>query len=463
MLFNSPAFVFLFLPIVLAGFLLLRKAGSWAIGWLTAASLVFYSVWDPPYVTLILASIGFNFLMGRAIATAASNRLSKTLMIAGIGANLGVLFVFKYAAFAAGIFGYDAFRLVLPLGISFVTFQKIAYLADCHRDRTYEPSLLRYALFVTFFPQLIAGPIVHHGEVLPQFRKEKLTVRTNDLLFGAMTFVLGLSKKVIVADGISGMANASFDMAATGQHVGMAGAWIGAILFAFQIYFDFSGYSDMAIGLARMFGIQLPINFDTPYRSTNIIDFWRRWHMTLSRFLRDYLYIPLGGNRKGPARRYMNLLLTMLLGGLWHGASWNFVVWGGLHGGYLVANHVWRERRPENGKSRLISWALTFVAVVYAWVWFRSATPSAALDLTVSMTGGHGIGFALVSRRIFLIVLLLGILTFALPDTRQIVERLESQPRPRLALWSCILGILFFLDVKSFFATVESPFIYFNF
>src|SRR4029078_9582961 len=236
--------------------------------------------------------------------------------------------------------------IILPLAISFFTFQQIDYLADLYQNKAYVPSLLKYFLFNTFFPQLIAGPIVHHGEIIPQFENKKIfQLNARNLAIGFTIFFMGLFKKVAIADNIAPIANQVFHLANIGVTPTFWEAWTGAFIYSFQLYFDFSGYSDMAIGLACLFGISLPINFNSPYKATNIIDFWRRWHITLSRFLRDYLYIPLGGHRLGSGRRYANLVITMLLGGLWHGASWTFVVWGGLHGVYLMINHGWRHLR----------------------------------------------------------------------------------------------------------------------
>jgi len=296
-------------------------------------------------------------------------------------------------------FQWQPERIVLPLAISFFTFQQIAFLVDAFRGNTREYGFLHYCLFVTFFPQLIAGPIVHHKEMLPQFKQEE---RDTSLLMrfsvGLSIFAIGLFKKTIIADGVGLYADAVFDAVASGTHLTFFEAWGGALAYTFQLYFDFSAYSDMAVGLARLFGIRLPVNFFSPYKATSIIEFWRLWHVTLSRFLRDHLYIPLGGNRKGRTRRYVNLMITMLLGGLWHGAGWTFMVWGGLHGLYLVINHAWRRftrvllpgnvrRRSFPGVARLV----TFLSVVVAWVFFRADSLSVAWRILRTMTGVDGI------------------------------------------------------------------------
>ena len=278
---------------------------------------------------------------------------------------------------------------MLPLGISFFTFTQIAYLVDIYRAEPAGASYPKYLLFVTFFPHLIAGPILHHRETMSQFGR-RLTPTAENFAVGLTIFAIGLFKKVILADGIAPYVAPVFDAAAQGKSLTLLEAWSGALAYTLQLYFDFSGYSDMAIGLARLFGVTFPLNFASPYKATSIIDFWRRWHMTLSRFLRDYLYIPLGGNRRGPARRYANLMITMLLGGLWHGAGWTFVIWGGLHGLYLVINHLWRAAGLRIG-SRALAGAVTFIAVVIAWVFFRASSVEAASHILAGMAGLNGV------------------------------------------------------------------------
>ncbi len=405
MLFNSPHFIFLFLPITLSVFFALaRRDRRSALVWLTAASVFFYAWWNPPYVVLILASMLFNYAVGAALSR---NRGGKRLLALGIAANLILLGYYKYANFFVDNLNaviHSDLRLepvLLPLGISFFTFQQVAYLVDAHRGETKEYDVIQYGLFVTFYPQLIAGPIVHHAEILPQFDgRRPFRFRADDMAAGVTVFLCGLFKKVVIADTVAVYASPLFDYAALVRPVTFCEAWCGVLAYALQIYFDFSGYSDMAVGLGRMVGIRIPVNFDAPYRATSPIEFWRRWHMTLSRFLRDYLYIPLGGGRRGTARRYVNLMATMLLGGLWHGASWNCVIWGGLHGLLLSMNHVWRGRRgPAGGTDRpgdgpFSTWAgrlLTFLAVCVAWVFFRSRDLTAAFDLLGAMAGMNGV------------------------------------------------------------------------
>jgi alginate O-acetyltransferase complex protein AlgI len=406
MLFNSYVFIFVFLPLTLAGFFMLgRIKPILAAAWLTAASLVFYGWWSPVYVGLLALSIFFNYACGVMIARAGTRKSKKRLLIFSVAGNLAVLGYFKYANFFAASIGHltgaslSLGEIILPLGISFFTFTQIAFLADAYYGKAREYNFVHYGLFVTYFPHLIAGPVLHHAEMMPQFqRRETYRFNFENVSVGATIFVIGLFKKVMIADEIGVYAKPMFDAAATGVTLTAVEAWCGALAYTFQLYFDFSGYSDMAIGLSRLFGVVLPLNFHSPYKAVNIIDFWRRWHMTLSRFLRDYLYVPLGGNRKGPARRYVNLMLTMALGGLWHGAGWTFVAWGTLHGVYLAVNHGWRTLRVWLGQDldkstaigRACSCLLTFVAVVVGWVFFRAADFSTAIAMLKAMAGFNG-------------------------------------------------------------------------
>lgn len=407
MLFNSYVFIFLFLPIAAAIFFVLGNKGWYrvALGWLVCASLLFYGWWNPYYIILLLASIGVNYLLGLQLNAVMSSSARKILLISGCTFNLGLLGFFKYYDFfienlnrwsgASVPFLY----LALPLAISFFTFQQIAYIVDVYKGKDCEKRLLNYTLFVSFFPQLIAGPIVYHTETLPQFvRPETFRFEPRNLAIGFSIFTIGFAKKVLVADNFALYANPVFAEAAAGTLLSILESWSGAIAYSFQLYFDFSGYSDMAIGLALIFGICLPINFNSPYRATNIIDFWRRWHMTLSRFLRIYLYIPLGGNRRGNTRRFTNVIITMLLGGLWHGAGWTFVLWGGLHSIYILCNHGWHALRSLIGQDlshstrigRIISRVITFVAVTVAWACFRADSTDTALGMIRGMMGFNG-------------------------------------------------------------------------
>ena len=343
MLFSSFIFILLFLPATLLGWHIASRVagGRFVLGVLVVASLFFYGWWNPAYLALLLVSITGNYVLGLMLH---QDQQSRIHLAAGITFNLGLLGYFKYAEFfSIGGTEYGSWRLedvALPLAISFFTFQQIAYLVDVYRGESAERDPLRYVLFVSFFPQLIAGPIVHHKEMLPQFLGMGRTgVTSRNLAIGGSIFLLGLGKKVLIADSLGGFADPMFNAVTAGVDPTLFEAWGVTLAYTFQIYFDFSGYSDMAIGLGAMFGLRLPINFNSPYKATSIIDFWRRWHMTLSRFLRDYLYIPLGGSRRNVPGRYVNLMIVMLLGGLWHGAGWTFILWGGVHGIYLVINH----------------------------------------------------------------------------------------------------------------------------
>jgi len=407
MLFNSYVFIFAFLPVTFAGaFLFGRKNPGCAALWLGAASLVFYGAWDPRFVPLLLGSILFNYYAGLQISRQREagrlDRARRTL-IAGVVADLALLGCFKYANFFVASANRlldtsgPALDIVLPLGISFFTFTQIAFLVDVGRGNAREYRFTHYLMFVTYFPHLIAGPLYHHAQMMPQFAKAQ-TYRLDLANVGAglSIFILGLAKKVLIADSLAQYATPVFAAAGQGGLM-FAEAWIGALAYTLQLYFDFSAYSDMAIGLALMFNVRLPLNFNSPYKATSMIEFWRRWHMTLSAFLRDYLYIPLGGNRRGKARRHLNLAVTMLLGGLWHGAAWTFVAWGGLHGLYLVVNHGWRAVKAKLGwgeggrAARVGAGALTFLAVVIGWVIFRADGFASAWEMLHAMAGGNGL------------------------------------------------------------------------
>jgi D-alanyl-lipoteichoic acid acyltransferase DltB (MBOAT superfamily) len=448
MLFNSGIFLFAFLPVALAGyFLVLKLAGKLPSQlWLFAASLFFYGWWNPAYLVLILASMGFNYLIGGRLQT----RREKPLLVLGLAANLLVLGYYKYTAFfisnvnVLGGTSFDIPHIILPLGISFFTFQKIAFLVDCYkREVPREQNWINFGLFISFFPQLIAGPIVHHKEMMPQFDKPK-SFSAESLAVGLCLLTIGLFKKTIIADALDVYVTPLFAAAAL-RPLHFVEAWAAMLTYTFQIYFDFSGYSDMALGLGKMFGVRLPVNFFSPYKSENIIAFWRRWHMTLSRFLRDYLYIPLGGNRKGPLRRYFNLFATMLLGGFWHGAQWSFLIWGGLHGAYLIINHLWHHYRPALIYPAMMPWmgrVITFLAVAAAWVFFRAESARSALSVLASLTHVHDLDGlsplqvlvgpknplramfgAAPANRLGLILLLCFIVCWAFPNSIEIMRR----------------------------------------
>ncbi len=410
MLFNASEFIFGFFPITLLVFIVLLNKGMHrqSLAWLVVVSLFFYGWWKPPYLALICMSIGINYFLGLnlcALNSKLSDKHRKLLLYFGVTANLASIAWFKYAGFLTENINsildtdYNFGTIILPLAISFFTFQQVAYLVDAYRGETEEHNFLNYSLFVTFFPQLIAGPIVSHKEMLPQFfTTDARRFNYHNLAIGLAIFAMGLFKKVVIADGVAIHANITFDAAASGQTLSFLEAWSGSLAYTLQLYFDFSGYSDMALGLARVFGICLPLNFYSPYKAASIIDFWRRWHITLSRFLREYLYFSIGGNRNGKLQRYRNLFITMLLGGLWHGAAWTFVLWGALHGIYLVINHAWRSYRTSlksgNWLSKLLEQGfyrtITFLAIVVAWVYFRAESLDVAHNVLAGMFGLNG-------------------------------------------------------------------------
>ncbi len=390
MIFNSYEFIFLFLPLVVISyyFLINQRLLIGAKGLLIFASFFFYSWWNIAYLPLLLLSLLFNYIIGNFLNDNIPPKISKKLLLTfAICANISFLGYFKYADFFITNINttlnsqIPLLHLALPLGISFITFQKIAYLVDSYRGTTKEYNFLNYILFVSFFPQLIAGPIVHHAQIMPQFAsKRNLIKQYNNLATGIFIFSIGLFKKTVLADNFAIIANSGFN---TTSQLQLIEAWITSLSYTFQLYFDFSGYTDMAIGSALLFNIKLPLNFNSPYKALNIQDFWRRWHITLSTFLRDYIYIPLGGNRKGQLRLYSNLLTTFIIGGFWHGAGWTFILWGLLHGLALVIQRTWQH---INLKIPIfIAWFITFNFINLTWIFFRANTVQHALAIMQSM------------------------------------------------------------------------------
>jgi alginate O-acetyltransferase complex protein AlgI len=404
MLFNSTVFLFGFLPVTLLLFFTLGRYSIPAARiWLAAASLFFYAWWNPPYLILLSISIVFNFGAGYVLQNyeRLAPPLSRKLVLGlGLTFNLSLLGYFKYYGFFIEnlnvMTGADfvVTHIALPLAISFFTFQKIAYLVDSHLGKVKEDNFINYVLFAAFFPQLIAGPIVHYSEIFPQFKKpETYRFHWGNFTDGMTLFLLGLAKKVVLADEFARYSDVVFNGARGGAAISLVPAWIGALSYTLQLYMDFSGYCDMAIGLAKMFNINLPLNFWSPYKSGSIIEFWRRWHMTLSRFLRDYVYIPLGGNRGGEIKRYRNLILTMLVGGIWHGAGWTYAVWGALHGTALAVNHLWDALYGARAKPllyRIGAHVVTLLIVVCGWVIFRSPSLAAAGIMFAGMLNHNG-------------------------------------------------------------------------
>jgi alginate O-acetyltransferase complex protein AlgI len=490
MLFNSYEFIFCLLPASVLGFFIFGayRAGAARL-LLIAFSIVFYASWDPSSLPIVLISGAFNFCVGRALVAARTQRLA--LLCFGLVVNLLALFAFKYWAFfwtaIEPVVPNELAKLApsLPLGISFFTFTQIAFLADAYARSAREYGVSNYFLFILFFPHLIAGPIIHHREMMPQFEdKETYRLKWHNISLGLTLFSIGLAKKVILADNLSEYASFIFASSTGDVNITFAAAWIAALSYTFQIYFDFSGYTDMALGAALLFGIRLPVNFNSPYQADSIIEFWRRWHMTLSRFLRDYLYIPLGGNRLGHGRRYVNLLVTMILGGLWHGAAWTFVVWGALHGFYLLVNHAWRSLGVK--LPRALATAITFLCCVIAWVFFRAESLSSAWRILRGMAGLNGFELDQHHRSYFgpfapvlehagivfkqgagvslvNLVLVLGCLGICLwmPNSQRIV----LAPTPSLwrasAPWAVATAVLLAISIASI--SMNSEFIYFNF
>lgn len=488
LLFPSFEFLFLFLPITFIIYTLFAN-NKWFAGakvTLIFASIIFYAYWDYRYLLLLFFSIGFNYIIGKRLTKTAN----KKLLTFGVIVNLGLLGFFKYVDFFLENVNWvtgasiPLLNIVLPLAISFFTFQQIGFLVDAHKGQIADFRFTNYVLFVVFFPQLIAGPIVQHKDVIPQFeKKETFQVNYQNLVIGLFVFSVGLFKKVVIADSVALWATPGFDEAAT---LSLFEAWGSALAYTFQLYFDFSGYSEMAIGLGLIFNIKLPINFNSPYKANSIIDFWRSWHMTLSTFLRDYLYIPLGGNRHGTVRKYRNLFLTMLLGGIWHGAGWTFVIWGTLHGLYNVINHSYRDLKkrfllkvnkvevaatqaPELKKRSLLytvftnvpARILTFLAVVIGWVFFRAHSVGDAWKVLQGMVGVNGAPFGKLEYfphgGVELIVLLgLWLWVSFAPNTIQLSKRLTPNWK-----WALLISLL--LTSAILFINRKAEFLYFQF
>jgi alginate O-acetyltransferase complex protein AlgI len=490
MLFNSFDFIFLFLPVTLAAFAAAVRLHSCSVAVLVllVASYVFYGYGDHFAVLLLAGSTAFNYVIGQAIARGTrrrEGRLSRLLLGIGVCGDIALLAYFKYASFL--VTNLDQLTgaqwpipmIALPIGISFYTFTQIAFLVDTFCGRSATLRATDYSLFVAYFPHLVAGPIIHHAQTIPQFqRMARDAWDATDVAVGLSILTIGLFKKLVIADSVAPFADAVFGRAEV-EPVAMIDSWVGAFAYSFQIYFDFSGYSDMAVGLSLLFGVRLPLNFASPYKATSIVEFWSRWHMSLSQFLRDYLYIPLGGNRKGQARRYVNLMTTMLLGGLWHGAGWTFVIWGGLHGLYLVANHLLRTARPirsprSPGWTSCLKRVAVFFAVTIAWVFFRADSIATAFAMLGAMSGIRGFGTTDFVALSWLAVCF--IVVWTLPNTYQIFARFRptlpvrreiAGAEPRLLVWrpnavgAVATGAVFaccVLTINKF-----SPFLYFRF
>ncbi len=471
MLFNSYPFLLAFLPLTVAGFVLFGRLGPGAgCLWLAAASLIFYVGNGLAFTALLLASAAINYAIGTALGKRTqAGAATKWLLRAGVTGNLLLLGWFKYLAFLAGLFDLSSptLHLALPIGISFFTFTQIAYLVDAASGKAERTGPVAYLLFVTWFPHLVAGPLLHHARTIPQFRDPAtFRLRADSMAIGLTVFCIGLFKKVVLADEIAPTADALFTPDAAAA-AGLAASWAGTLAYTMQIYFDFSGYSDMAIGLSRLFNIHLPANFDSPYQARSIIDFWRRWHMSLSAFLRDYVYIPLGGNRDGPWLRARNVALTMLLAGVWHGAGWTFIAWGAWHALLLVIAHAWSRGPPP------AAWPLTLLAVILGWVVFRAPDLATAGAVYAGMAGLHGLG-ALPDARAILLIAIMAAIALALPNTRQLMAN-ETLVLPMRTAAPAILPLrwrptpwwatacLALLTVALLQMTRVSPFLYYQF
>jgi alginate O-acetyltransferase complex protein AlgI len=498
MLFSDPIFLFIFLPIVLFGYYLIprfrTKYTSLRLSFLVCSSLFFYGWWYPPYLLILISSILFNYWSLAAF----QNTKKEFLCIFAVFINLGLLFYFKYFNFfienISHVTGAEFIveQTLLPLAISFFTFQQIAYVIDVKRGLINEYSFRQYCMFVTFFPQLIAGPIVHHSQIVPQFADAlKKGASKSQAYEGLLLFFIGLFKKVCMADNLAFYANATFDSAST-VALTFSESILGIIAYTLQIYFDFSGYSDMAIGLGLLFGLRLPDNFNSPYKSINIIDFWRRWHITLSNFLRDYVYISMGGNRYGKLARYTNLYLTMVIGGIWHGASWNFVIWGALHGVYLIINHFWRHVSRFGILARIeipagVGWVLTFLSVALAWVYFRAdsvSTANAMLNALVVTDGlhfpqeiAHLLPINVLSHLNFikwdsitnfggmygLIFILIGLLMLSFPNSNELCRIIIARIDTHSMIIPFGYAALIYISVTAVLVAKSTEFLYFNF
>ncbi|MFD0711936.1 MBOAT family O-acyltransferase [Paenibacillus sp. GCM10027626] len=479
MLFNSYIFIFAFLPVtVLIYFVLNRMRLSYAAKvWLALASLFFYGWWDVKYVPLILGSIAFNYLIGRLLMRRSAEDNDDTdgqatylnekavgkrrlLLTFGIVGNVGLLIYYKYADFFITNINdltgttFSLLKLVLPLGISFFTFTQIAFLVDAFKRKAREANIVNYVLFVTFYPHLIAGPILHHSEMMPQFDRLRSKIwNWTNASRGIYVFCLGLFKKVVIADSFAGYANDGFTNATK-----FVDSWIASLSYTFQLYFDFSGYTDMAIGAALLFNIRLPQNFNSPYKALNIQDFWRRWHMTLSRFLRDYIYIPLGGNRKGEARMLANQMVVFIVGGLWHGAGWTFLIWGFMHGVGTVIHKLWTKlgiRMPK-----WVAWFITFIFINVTWVFFRATNYDQAERILKGMFGMSGLMPQMASLKLLLPAVLMIIVFFPIAVfARNSSERMNAL-KPN---WKTGVAIAFLFIVSLLYFNRISEFLYFNF
>lgn len=482
MVFNSFSFIALFLPVTLCGYYYFsRKSLQFAAVWLVLASFIFYGSWDYRFIPILLASILVNyFACKRLISAPPQNR--RRWLTTSITFNLLLLGFFKYVNFfilsindvTAG--DIPSLSIILPVGISFFTFTQISLLVDAYHGKIKELNLTHYLLFTSYFPYIVAGPILHHQEMLPQFADPNhYRVKADNFSVGISLFVFGLGKKLLIADNLAVAISPIF----AGDNPQFFQAWLGMLAYTLQLYFDFSGYSDMALGVSRLMGFTIPINFNSPYKATSVSDFWQRWHISLSRFLRNYLYIPLGGNRRGQLNRYRNLILTMLLGGLWHGANWTFVIWGGLHGLYLCVQHTWQsgQRKPRQPTvmRNTFNRCITFIAVMVAWCFFRASDVGSAFKVLAGMAGMNGMSpISGVDSFGYTLLALSTFAAFFMPNTNELflsTEKRQEMPSASPSIlairwspnvrWGLAIGCIFALCVLSIERT--SDFIYAQF
>jgi alginate O-acetyltransferase complex protein AlgI len=464
MLFNSHIFLFGFLPVVLLLWHALRRMTRVRLAMLTVASYIFYGYWDWRFTILMLASTLIDYVSGDRIAAIPDFRTRRLWLLLSIVTNLGLLGFFKYSGFLVETLNsigtsllemqrVDVPSILLPIGISFYTFQSMSYSIDIFRGRAAPASsFMHFAAYVSLFPQLVAGPIVRYTELEEQLRELPVDVPSESLAMGFQFFVLGLAKKLLIADVMAARIDPLLLHANSLEFVG---SWVSILGYTVQIYFDFSGYSDMAVGLGLLLGLRLPQNFDSPYKSRNISEFWRRWHMTLSFWLRDYLYISMGGSRRGPLLTLVFLSVTMFLGGLWHGAAWTFVVWGLYHGVLLVVFHLWRQggiyTLPD-----MVAWPVTMLAVIVGWVFFRAASFGDAWHLLRAMAGGYGASLGVLqdSWVILVVIAVGGAIALIAPNTFEIGPRFRTRH-------AVAFGVLLAVCVLRF--SESSPFLYFQF
>ncbi len=456
MLFNSYVFLFQFLPIVFLLFRALHRFRTAAFLMIIFASLYFYAYWNSDLLYVIISSIALNYGLVKLLRA----RPRKWLLVIGIAVNLGILGYYKYAGFfvetISDLFGLglNIPNIMLPLAISFFTFQQVAYLVDTYRGETEGHSFLEYVWFIVFFPQLIAGPIVRHQEMFHQFRdKALLRLNMENIEKGLTIFFIGLFKKTVIADTLAHWVNDGFSQSA---QLNVVDGWITALAYTFQLYFDFSGYCDMAIGLALLFNIRLPINFDSPYKALNIQQFWQKWHMTLNRFLTHYVYIPLGGSRTGKKRTYLNIMIVFLISGLWHGAGWTFIFWGFLHGAASVICRMWKQLGLK--MPRALAWGLTFLFVVCAWVFFRAGSMEEAWNVLSAMARIDQLTFALIWQNKYILFGLFLLLLVVLFARNSIAIMNDHHAGWRRTLFVASLAAVAILHLDQ-----VSEFIYFNF